>query len=118
MAIELPFLTKPRILEPCSQCGLCCSRSLCEVAERLLDDKSVPCTALILKDGKYWCGMMLNPAHYTGLEMPIETEKEIGEFMKEVIGAGLGCGMPDSQFDDNLMQVLSFSAREFRRQLK
>lgn len=54
-------------MEPCNGCGHCCKEEACDLSRKYLKSTVAPCIALELQDGRYWCGLVRNPAKYLGL---------------------------------------------------
>lgn len=98
MAIELPFLTKPRFaVEACNGCGLCCSLELCEGAEMLFPGVPAPCPALIYENGRTFCGIVKAPERFIPPNVPQNASKELARLFGAALGIGAGCSMPDEK---------------------
>ena len=87
---------KPRHGQPCNNCGLCCTATLCAIGYELFKNKTEPaafglgpCPALINSgDGTYACGVVVNPQNY------LPDNSDVGEARAAamlLIGAGVGC---------------------------
>jgi hypothetical protein len=50
-AIEI----KPKMGQPCNNCGWCCIRETCPVGVELSPPGDAVCAMLVPKDGKYFC---------------------------------------------------------------
>jgi hypothetical protein len=92
--IELHPLSpaKPKIGEVCNGCGVCCATVPCPVALVFLWQRSGRCRALSWQTeaGRYFCGMVSDPAHYSRL-IPAVFSAAIGHFFASRIAAGIGC---------------------------
>lgn len=67
----------------CSQCGDCCSITICGIGELLIgDDFLPPCPLLEKVGGKKLCGAVL----YSNIVFP-----GVGDFWALALGIGLGC---------------------------
>lgn len=83
--------TKPRFLEPCNGCGLCCRVELCHAADMAFPGASAPCPALVRDpagSNKMRCGLVL-----------LEAVKKAEPLIAMSLGIGLGCGMRDDEQD-------------------
>lgn len=76
--------------KPCLGCGYCCSKAPCVLGE------GIPCKELVHKDGRYWCGLVLNAS---------EEERELFEID---LGIGEGCcsSLFNTEREKMLMKVL------------
>lgn len=79
--IELPYLVKPRLWEPCNGCGWCCAVDVCEIGKFLHGDIKGPCPSLIYEDGRTYCGAVKS--------------HPLGEVFAEMLGIGRGCCSDD-----------------------
>lgn len=87
--IDLP---KPALLQPCNGCGKCCREEVCDLGEMIFGaDTAAPCPALIEKDGRAWCGIILG-VDKAAMNVDIDPPSDL---MKEFIGIGQGCSMED-----------------------
>ena len=76
---------KPAHGSPCTQCGLCCVATLCELGRDFFGKSAGPCPALVFnQDGDSACGLTL------------AGEPEYRDAAKLLIGAGDGC---DARFN-------------------
>ena len=50
-AIEI----KPKMGEPCNNCGWCCLTEVCVVGQEITGNSTAPCSLLIEEDGKHIC---------------------------------------------------------------
>lgn len=87
-------LPKPRYMEPCNGCGLCCKQEHCKIAMLAFrspgeHDKSLPCTFLREKDGRYWCSMVISEA------ANIDRLPNNRKIIAEALAVGVGCTMTD-----------------------
>jgi hypothetical protein len=62
------MISRPGFGEPCNGCGDCCKEEACDLSIDYLKSKVAPCVALEHQDGRYWCGLVRNPAKYLGLQ--------------------------------------------------
>lgn len=60
-------IERPGYGKPCNGCGKCCQEEACELSLEYLKSAKAPCVALEFKDGRYWCGLITNPAKHLGL---------------------------------------------------
>lgn len=82
--LSLGLPPKPSYSSPCNHCGLCCTLSLCPVAEQAFPGESAPCRALVIEDGKATCGLVT-----------VEDAAGMDGMIRRVLGIGCGCSMPD-----------------------
>lgn len=47
---------------PCVGCGYCCQKVLCFLGVSKYGSRAGPCPALVCKDGRYWCGIIMEAA--------------------------------------------------------
>lgn len=89
MSIVLPILSKPTFGEPCNGCGYCCQQEVCRVGlEAFGPNTQAPCPALVLRDGRTWCGVIEAADGMAG--------GAFGSHMRLVMGIGLGCDADDA----------------------
>lgn len=88
---ELP--RKPRQGETCNGCGLCCAVELCGLAVELLGAGSVPCPAMEIGSGRFWCGLVRRPSRY--LDTPPIGDRALGPLMRMALSIGEGCDADD-----------------------
>jgi hypothetical protein len=86
---------KPAYSEPCNHCGQCCSRALCDLAEQAFPGESAPCRALLIKDGKAICSLVV-----------AEERSGLDGLIRRALGIGCGCSMPDASTTE--AEVLEF----------
>lgn len=77
--IELPYLSKPRLHEPCNGCGFCCQNEVCELGLLIVGSHQAPCEMLVYKDGRTFCGAALG-----------------SELVARMLGIGKGCCSSDT----------------------
>jgi len=67
-------------VRPCIGCGYCCKKAACSAAWALnrTNDKN-ECLELVYKDGRYWCGLVLNPPDHDA------------DWWKNQLHVGAGC---------------------------
>lgn len=76
--------------KPCTQCGECCKAEPCPLCDGLSIAKKSPCIALEYKDGKHWCGLVVNLAKYRPDFRDWEVEF-MQEYLKQICQFGIGC---------------------------
>lgn len=91
---------KPKYAEPCNHCGLCCTLSLCPVAEQAFPGDAAPCRALVVDDGRAICGMVA-----------MEKIAGLDGVVSRALGIGCGCSMPDS--DTSEAEMVEFDRRSY-----
>ena len=60
------FLRKPREGAACNGCGLCCAAEPCGLGLELGAEDGKPCKFLEWDQGRFWCGVVRDPAKATG----------------------------------------------------
>ena len=99
----LPILQKPKFRDPCNRCGECCRASHCQVGVFVFSpsDEYTQCPALEYHDGMFSCGLTLRMDHYIALQWPEEDRgffrALVGPLVRDCLGIGQGCGMPDEE---------------------
>jgi hypothetical protein len=96
VTIHLPQFTapeKPREGEPCNGCGFCCAAETCKVARSLLNAYEAPCPAMEFDAGRFWCGLVRDPAKYLGA--PAWGNDLLRPTVERVLGVGRGCDATD-----------------------
>lgn len=67
--IRLPMLPgpeKPLFGRPCNGCGYCCHEEVCRIGVAVLGPHEAPCQALVFRDGRAWCDVvMMSEKHST-----------------------------------------------------
>lgn len=58
----------PGYMKPCNGCGNCCRDEACDLSIKYLKSTVAPCVALEHDGGRYWCGLVRNPAKHLGLK--------------------------------------------------
>lgn len=83
--LDVSSPAKPAMTAPCNGCGYCCAEEVCEVGEALWGSQA-PCAGLrwVPADGRFRCG---------ALELADEIGS--GEFLRFVLGVGMGCDAED-----------------------
>lgn len=61
------------MIGPCVGCGYCCKKATCTLGLMRFGTQS-PCRALIFKEGRYWCSLVLGELNSN----PIRDELAIG----------------------------------------
>ncbi|WP_455233393.1 hypothetical protein [Geopseudomonas aromaticivorans] len=103
--IPVVQLDKPPKGAPCNGCGYCCIEEVCQLGRELGDE--VHCKALIAgADGRYACGLVVDPYRYLPPERlarwqkidrlhPGLGEQTLKDYHAEALGAGRGCDSVD-----------------------
>ncbi len=83
-------------LKPCSQCGRCCQEEVCIIGEEMfqIPFTETPCPALEYKEGKHWCGFIVNTephARAAGINWPTQDYSFITEWLTRLMNFGCGC---------------------------
>lgn len=83
---------KPGWGQACNGCGVCCAYSPCPVGVVVSKRLSGACDALEWFDGegRYRCGVLVNPGNYTGLKAPW-AQALAARVARRMISAGSGC---------------------------
>lgn len=96
---ETAALAKPAFGNPCNGCGMCCQKEACYLSRTFLKSDVAPCIALESEDGRYWCGLVRNPANY----LPVGSEPWKADVLRihlsptfaAALGLGMGCDAAD-----------------------
>ena len=88
-------------MKPCIQCGECCKAEPCPLPECLSVPSKTPCVTLEFKNGKYWCGLVVNLAKYRPDFRDWEVEV-MQNYLKKICRFGIGC---DSDPDWDIQKV-------------
>jgi hypothetical protein len=103
-------LKKPECGAPCNGCGLCCQLEACHLSVQFLNSTTAPCVALEHEDGRYWCGLVRNPAKY--LRLPAWASEtalaELSPKFAAMLWLGSGC---DSEIGTGTEQREASSAK-------
>ena len=59
---------RPGFGKPCNGCGECCKEEACKLSRDFLKSTVAPCVALEFDEGRYWCGLVRNPAKHLALQ--------------------------------------------------
>lgn len=87
---------KPAFGSPCNGCGYCCAAEPCGIAQEYLDcGTEGPCPALMFGEGRFWCGMVLQPTRFLFLPPDPEADALLGSMIAQTLGAGRGCDADD-----------------------
>lgn len=101
---------KPAFGAPCNGCGACCRAVPCLIARDLLGAFDAPCPALEFDAGRYWCGLVRNPAAHI---LALRGHERAGAVIRDALLAtgyfGIGC---DSTGDDDQASNRLKSGRE------
>jgi hypothetical protein len=83
---------KPAEGEPCNGCGICCSAGHCPVAWLFLPLGGGTCPALEWNGqaGRYYCGMVVDPAHHVRW-LPQRWERRASQWFARRIAADRAC---------------------------
>lgn len=82
-------LNKPKFLEPCNGCGLCCQLEVCALGLDMLGNNTpAPCPLIRARDGRFFCG---------AVDMADEMGAEQGAAIRFILGVGIGC---DAEIED------------------
>jgi ferredoxin len=77
---------KPRYMEACNHCGLCCRLELCPAGIATYgEEQKGPCPALTRRGNEWLCGLVL-----------AEREGRMKPLIEISLGIGSGCSMPDA----------------------
>lgn len=81
---ERPLPAKPRHLEACNGCGLCCALEICEAGKIVYPEAVAPCPGLLVTSNRTYCRLVL-----------IEQEHGLKPLLQKSLGIGKGCTMED-----------------------
>lgn len=97
LSIKVP--DRPEFGAPCNGCGQCCKTEACNLSRDFLGSTVAPCVALEYEDGRYWCGLVKNPAKHLGLQEWAEkfSSIELSPKFAYLLGLGMGC---DADYGD------------------
>lgn len=84
---DLPV--KPPFASPCNGCGLCCQLELCVVGKLMFPLEEAPCPALVKRDGRTFCAVVL-----------MEKQTGVDPLVARTLGIGHGCSMADPETTD------------------
>lgn len=107
-------LDKPLLGQPCNGCGLCCILVVCDLG-RELGDADV-CRALLQQpEGRFACGLVLEPYRFMGEEslarwrridaLGGDGQAVLREMYARALGAGRGCDSDDAAVVEGLEQI-------------
>lgn len=89
-------MKKPYVGEPCNGCGICCKARVCYngafaqgLVNELGDTVDGPCPAIVERDGKVLCGIVLNPKKY--IKRSKYSADVLSRNFAKAIGSGTGC---------------------------
>ncbi|MDR1553357.1 MAG: hypothetical protein LBS69_07845 [Prevotellaceae bacterium] len=89
-------MNKPKIGEPCNGCGICCLTQVCRNGAYLLklvnelgEFVSGRCPALVQRDGRFFCDIILNPKKY--IKQSKYPAAVLSRNFGILTGAGTGC---------------------------
>ncbi len=87
------YATKPQ----CKQCGGCCKKQVCYIGLVMLATDKTPCPALEYKDGKYWCGLVINPSKFIfrNLYLTVNQYQLITKHILHINNFGEGCDLKE-----------------------
>lgn len=66
-------------IDLCVGCGYCCKKAACVLGTFHHGAPHAPCRSLVFRDGRYWCGLVL------------EADEVRAEFIKKEMYMGAGC---------------------------
>lgn len=94
---------KPAYGSPCNNCGRCCTKSACGLAQRALRAPfRGPCPALIVGPDGSQCGLVVHPERHVPEIAAIVGKERLGAATAIIIGAANGCDMLDpGDIDDD-----------------
>lgn len=79
----------------CKQCGKCCQTEVCLIGKVVLGTERIPCPALVKKEEKYWCGLIIETDKYVfptiGLS-PVQYDA-IRRHLWSIFNFGEGCDL-------------------------
>jgi hypothetical protein len=81
---------KPSVGASCNGCGICCSIAPCPLSRLLLGHRAEACPALLWRDGRYVCGLVVTPRNYLK-RLPAVCVPFASRLMRRWIAAGAGC---------------------------
>lgn len=82
---ENPLPPKPRHLEACNGCGLCCALELCPAGKLAFPDAPAPCPGLLFTKQRTYCKLVIvEQAH-----------PELPPLIQQGLQIGAGCTMKD-----------------------
>ena len=61
--------TKPKKGQPSNGCGACCIAEVCGAMDEFMNQglvprSAAPCPALVTRDGRFWCGLVVDPMRF------------------------------------------------------
>lgn len=89
IALHADAPDKPLLGAPCNGCGVCCAAEPCAVARLFLHRRRGRCPALVWQQGRYRCGLVLQPCGH--LRLPRLIEPLARRLFARWIAADRGC---------------------------
>ena len=71
---------QPAYGTPCNGCGACCCAEICRIGLLAMPEAQPPCPALLVADGRTWCGVVL-----------AEAASGLPTLIADALGIGRGC---------------------------
>ena len=59
--VYVAFKNKPKMGEPCNNCGWCCLTEVCPIGAWVTRSTVAPCTLLDTKGDKHYCTLAIDP---------------------------------------------------------
>lgn len=91
---DLPDIEKPDYGSPCNGCGVCCITTPCMLARIVLEgaQEGRACPALVVCDGRFQCGLVLDPGEFIGREKAASVgEEALRSSAAFLVGAETSC---------------------------
>lgn len=73
LMVNIAVQNKPKMGQPCNNCGWCCLVEVCPVGQELGGGTEAPCKMLITQGDKHYCNLAADPR------------------LREIIDVGGGC---------------------------
>lgn len=93
MSKSLPVIQrapeKPEWGSPCNGCGYCCAVETCGLARQFMGAMVAPCPAMEFEAGRFWCGLVRDPAKYLGVAA--WASDSLRSSFELLLGIGRGC---------------------------
>lgn len=119
---------KPRVMDPCNGCGVCCVAEPCALAFDYVPGSLPfrPCPALEWRDGQARCGLIVDPARHSPEFAEILAEAalkgpDFATLAAKVIGGAIRDALGDGECDSGFVSDdvhLDSTAAEFFRGLR
>lgn len=82
--------SKPAPGEPCNRCGVCCAAETCPAGRLVFRQRTGPCPALALRDGRYACELAVMPERHIPI-LPLFLRPLAVRLFLRWISVGTGC---------------------------